>query len=64
MLEEQRFLIRASSAVLGAYSFRRYKRESMAFAGSRDAIRRPSTSMGMMRVSVPRPPLGIGNLDI
>lgn len=63
MLEEQRSRIRASSAVLGACSFRRYKSDSMSFLCSREAILRPSTSVGIIRVSVPRLGLVIGNFD-
>lgn len=64
MLVEHRSRIRASSAVLDACSLKRNKRESIALAGSRDAILNPSTRVGMTRPRAPSVLFGIGNLDI
>lgn len=63
-LDEHLSRINESSRALDARNLKRYKDESMAIGGSRDAILRASTRVGMIRVSAPRPLRGLGNLAV
>lgn len=64
MLDEHRSRSRANSTALDACIFRRYKLESIGLIDGLEAILRPSTSEGIMRISAPSPRLGIGNLEM